>query len=463
MDQLVSTPLWPHQAEQVARLEEEPRILNGWQMGTGKTLFAVERDLRLRLAEYHGPTLVVAPMNTHESWATTFKNNTDLRVRVVDRKARERLVRNNHKYGDADVYIVHYDVLRLMPELINFFGHGIFDECHKLKSRGTKQTKAAKKLGIPFLTDMSGSPVTDRPQDIWSVLNHLKPKTYSSYWKFYHRYVDYEILYPQSYHKVLGPSDAWLREGLPNLKEFFTRVLKEDVLPDLPPKTYTQVHVDLTPQQRKQYEEMKRDMLTWLENNWYTDDEPEPLAARAVIAQLQRLQMFALGTAYFNSVGKLVLQDPSSKVDAVMEILEDNPDEQFVIFTNFKGPLRILRERFDKIGITYGSFTGDDSQPRREAAKRAFIEGRKRCLLGTISSGGVGVDGLQHASCNVIFLDRNWSPAVNEQAEDRLHRGGQTRTVQVIDVIARDTVDGGRLQRLELKKSWIKKMLGDGL
>jgi SNF2 family DNA or RNA helicase len=460
-DQLVKMPLWEHQQEEITRLSTQPRVLIGWQMGTGKTLAAVERDLRLRrdapdmVGRGSKPTLVVAPLNTHDSWKETFEENTDLRVRVVDRKARSLLLK-----GDGDVYILHYEALRLMPDLQGKFGHGIFDECHKLKNRNTKQTKAAKRLGIPLLTDMSGTPVTDRPQDFWSVLNHLKPSIYSSYWKFYHRFVDYEIVYPQGYHKTVGPARAWTTEGLPAIREFYSRVLKEDVL-DLPPKTYTQIFVDLLPQQRKQYEQMKKDMLVWLENVHKKNGDEKPLPAAAVVAQLQRLQMFALGTAYLNDVGKVVLEDPSSKVDAVMELLEDNPDEQFVIFSQFKGPLRILKSRFKAAGITYGSFTGEDADKVRKIHKRRFIEGTSRVLLGTVGSGGIGVDGLQHACCTVVFLDRDWSPAVNSQAEDRLHRGGQTRTVQVIDIIARNTVDLGRRARIELKASWVRKMLGD--
>lgn len=469
-DQLVQTPLWEHQQEEITRLGNQARALIGWEMGTGKTLAAVERDLRFRknASDYVGPnskpTLVVAPLNTHDSWKETFENNSDLRVRQIDRKARHLFTK-----GSGDVYIVHYEVLRLMPELAGMFGHGIFDECQRIKGRGTKMTKAAKKLGIPLLTDMSGTPA-DKPQDIWSILNHLKPQTFSSYWRFFHRYVDYEIIPPQGYYKIVGPYDedgelmpgarAWQEEGLPGIRKFYSRKLKEDVL-DLPPKTYTKIYVDLTPSQRRQYNEMKRDMLTWLENVHKKDGIEMPLPARATIAQLQRLQMFALGTAYLNDVNKVVLEDPSSKADAVMELLEDNPNEQLVIFSQFKGSLRILKERFRQSGITYGSFTGDDAPKVRAVHKARFIRGDNRVLLGTIGSGGVGVDGLQHACCTVVFLDRDWQPGINSQAEDRLHRGGQTRTVQVIDIMARDTVDMGRAQQLILKKEWIKTLLGD--
>lgn len=452
---LVRTKLWDHQREAADKLEDQARVLIADGMGVGKTLTAIERDLRLRADAYEGPTLVVAPINTHESWAETFRAETDLIVKRIDRKHREWFIGPNGRL--AHVYIMHYEALRLMPELRSFgFGHGIFDECHKLKNRRSRMTKAAKRLRIPYLTDMSGSPATDRPEDLWSVLNHLKPKSYSSYWKFYDRFVNYEIVYPQGYHKTVGPADAWFKEGLPGIRPFYVRRLKEDVLENLPAKVTHKVHVDLSSKQRTVYNQMRDDMIAWVDS---MDEGEQALAAPAVIAQLQRLQMIAIGTPYFNDAGKIGLTDPSSKVDALMDILEQNQDEQFVIFSQFKQPLKIVKNRFDKKDITYASFTGDDHQRLREIGKREFIQGKRRHLLGTIGSGGVGVDGLQHAACNVIFIDRQWSPMLNDQAEDRLHRGGQTRVVNVIDIMARDTVDAGRLQRIELKGKYIKEML----
>jgi SNF2 family DNA or RNA helicase len=475
MMQLARTPLWKHQIEDVAHLREQDKVLIANEMGTGKTLTAVERDLQLRDLEYRGPTLVVAPLSTHTTWLETFERESDLKVTTINRNDREGFL---EVY--AEVYIMHYEALRLMPWLRQFkFGHVIFDECHRLKTRTTKQTKAAKKLKPPYITMMSGSPVTDRPQDIWQILAILKPREYTSFWRFFEDYIDYKVKTIKktdpltgktkiiNYKEAVGPAEAWTTTGLPAIRHFFTRRLKVDVMPNLPPKMYSKVYVDLSAEQRRIYNEMRDDMLTWIMNSF---GEEEALPAPAVIAMLQRLQMIALGTPEFgipvtkkngDVVTPIKLVEPSTKCDAVMEILEDNESEQFVIFSQFKGPLRILRGRFGDKGITYGSYTGDDNERFRERDKRLFISGDNRVLLGTISAGGVGVDGLQHASCNVIFMDRNWSPAINEQAEDRLHRGGQTRNVNITDIMARNTIDFDRMKQIDMKAGWVKKMLGD--
>lgn len=463
--QLVRTPLWGHQATEADRLESEPRVLIAWEMGTGKTLFGVEKDLRLRRDDNasntkNWRTLVVAPLNTHDGWYSAFANETDLRIKLIDRKARHLFTESD----DYDVYIMHYEALRLMPDLRGYFQHAIFDECHRIKNRKAKQTIAAKKLQVPFLTDMSGSPATDRPQDIWSVLNHLKPKTYSSYWKFFEQNVEYEMTYPQGYRKSKGPTHHWLTEGLDEIQPFYSRVLKDDVM-DLPPKTFGKVYVTLDPIQRRAYEEMKEDMIAWVKDQ---DENDIPLIAPAIIAKLQRLQMFAMAYMKYNSdTGKFLMADPSAKVDAVMEILSDNPDEQFLIFSQFKQPLQLLGHRMatrpkNQGGpIKYGSFTGDDKDAARKENKRRFIDRSDRVFLSTIATGGVGVDGLQTNCSTAIFLDRSWSPLVNDQAEDRLHRGGQTKSVNIIDIMARDTVDQERHVTIEMKRDWVLKTLGD--
>jgi SNF2 family DNA or RNA helicase len=153
------------------------------------------------------------------------------------------------------------------------------------------------------------------------------------------------------------------------------------------------------------------------------------------------------------------LSEPSSKVDALMQILEDNPDEPVVVFSQFKQLIRITNQRLADKGIPFVTLTGDTSQPDRASAVELFQSGRARVFTGTIAAGGVGIT-LTSAS-TVVFLDRSWSPATNQQAEDRLHRIGQKNAVQVVDVMARNTVDLGRHQRLEQKWGWIRTLLGD--
>ena len=234
--QLVNTTLWDHQTSAIERFTDEDQFLCGWEMGTGKTLFSIERDLRFRLSHGIKQTLVVAPLATHDGWKRAWKSEApNLTVRSIDPKKRKFFYNE-----DAHVHIIHYEALRLMPELAGLFEHGIFDECHRLKNRNSAQTVAAKRLGIDLLTDMSGSPVTDRPHDFWSILNHLKRSEFRSFWRFFHRMTISERplvinpkngkLEPAKYWVTEGPSQRWIEEGLPSIAYFYDRVLARECL-----------------------------------------------------------------------------------------------------------------------------------------------------------------------------------------------------------------------------------------
>lgn len=439
--------LFDFQREDVKKLLEVENVLIGNEMGTGKTYEAIALDQERRTCT-RDKTLVVAPLSVLPSWKEHVEELTGLRVAMIDPKNRTKLLKT-----EADWYLVHYEALRLMPDLQKVpWMHIIADECHRIKNRKAQQTRALKQIKSRYRTAMSGTPVVNAPHDFWSTLNWLYPNIWRSYWQFYERYVEYEIQYPQGYRAIKGPKNE--KELLNKIGPYYVRRRKKDVLEDLPDKYYTKIWVDLTPQQRKAYEQMKKDLIAWVGENQAT-----PLFARAVVAQLVRLQQFAVAYADVQPDGYVALADPSSKLDALMQVVEDNPDEQIVVFSQFKKLIRLLEGRLQRANISYRLLTGDTPQAARGASVRDFQEGRARIFAGTIAAGGVGIT--LHAASTVAFLDRSWSPALNGQAEDRLHRIGQRSAVQVIDIMAKQTVDLGRFQKLELKMDWIRRLLGD--
>jgi SNF2 family DNA or RNA helicase len=371
---------------------------------------------------------------------------------VIDPKARARSWQQ-FQDEEADFFLVHWDVLRLMPELREqYWFHIIADECHRAKNRKAQQTKHLKLLKGKYRSGLSGTPVVNRPDELWSLLNWLKPSEYKAYWRFFERYTEYTVKYPEGYRIVTGTANE--QELQQKLSPFFIRRLKKDVLKDLPDKYYSYLWVELTPTQRRAYDTMRKEMIAWV-----GEHQDQPLIAPVVIAQLIRLQQFAAGYMEPDGAGGWHLSEPSSKVDALMQILEDNPSEQFVVFSQFKQLVNITNARLAKESIPHVTLTGDTAQVDRGRAVELFQTGGARVFTGTIAAGGVGIT--LTAASTVCFLDRSWSPATNQQAEDRLHRIGQKNAVQVIDVMARNTVDLGRHQRLEQKWGWIRTLLGD--
>jgi SNF2 family DNA or RNA helicase len=496
--------LFKFQQEAVDQLWPLASVLIGDEMGTGKTVQGVALDVRRRqdwraliskvntdvadkmrhASARRLKTLVIAPLSVTGVWKEHYAQwAPHLTVCTLDPKHRPEFLAaaiNN----DADVYICHWEALRLLKmheKRITWF-HIIADEVHRAKNRKTQQTQALWKLPTVFKTALSGTAAENRPDDLWAVLHWLYPKTWSSYWRFFNHHVLFKTIENpmtgRSYREIIGV--ACVEELQKQMKPFYVRRLKKQVLPDLPDKYYTTLHVQLGPQQRRIYNDMRKHMLAWI-----GEHEEEPLAAPVVIAQLTRLQQFAIAYAELKTEVRKVLiknhregspcatagkcqghkattvklTDPSAKLDLVMELVQDNPDEQIVVFSQSKQAINLLASRLKAQAISYGIITGDISQGERNRMVQDFQEGRRRIFLGTTAAGGEGIT--LTAASTVIFLDRDWRPSRNRQAEDRLHRAGQKNAVQVIDIVADGTIDQGRNQKIEDKWQWLRRLLGD--
>jgi SNF2 family DNA or RNA helicase len=476
--------------------------LCGDDMGLGKTVEAIVLDAEKRTK--YGPefvqrgkmmTLVITPKSVFSGWQDHLKEwAPDLKVVTIDPKNREIFLYAVKK-AKADVYILHWEGLRLIREelqKIHWF-HIVADEVHRAKNRDAQQTLALKSLSAEHKLGLSGTPADNSPVDFWSIANWLWPKEFSSFWAYNNEYLIWKhhntgycdavgcaetaVFHKRGYKELVGIENVDKLHA--KFEPFYIRRTKKDegVLDDLPLKYYTDIAVDLHPQQRRTYSQMRDKMLTWIGKH-----EDQPFAAPIVIAQLIRLQQFAcaygeietvikryrkceectedgLPRCKGHEVQKLKLIEPSSKLDVVMEMVDDNPSKQFVVFGQSKQVVNMLAARLDKAKVPVAILTSDTKDDDRPRLIREFQAGERRVFAGTIKAGGEGIT--LTAASTVIFLDLAWSPSKNRQAEDRLHRIGQKDAVQVIRLIANDTIDASRNEQIELKWTWLKKLLGD--
>ena len=481
--------LFDFQREAVDKLVDQPAVIIGDDMGLGKTVEGVALDVERR-KKYHGikKTLVLCPLSVIANWEEHFAEwAPELKVCTIDNKNRVKF-ENALVIGRADVYIMHWDVVRLVPELQkHVWFHVLADEAHRVGNRDAQVTVKAKKIKYKFLTEMTGTPCTSKPQQFWSLLNWAKPKRFTSFHRFFNHHVvsiyhtaggdcmanlGHDVICLKD-HKVpftVITGIAHEKELLDEIRPYYIRRLKEDVLKDLPDKYYTTIQVTLGAQQRRVYDQMKREMLTWV-----GEHEDEPLAVSQAIVKLIRLQQLSCayaeitwvkkrkkqedGSWKIEDVRQVKLIDPSAKIDAMMEILDANPEKQFIVFSQSKQVVNLFEKRLHAKNISYGVLTGDTSQADRGNIVAAFQRGDLQVFTGTIAAGGVGIT--LTAASTVVFFDRSWSPAINKQAEDRAHRIGQTNAVQVIDLVAINTVDMGKLSKLEASWNFIKTLLGD--
>lgn len=408
----------------------------------------------------------MAPLGVHSNWQQHFEKYTDLTVIRINPRNRDTFLEEVY-LGTYDVYICHWEALRLMPELSRrHWLHVIGDEVHKIQGPRTKVTAAFKEIPTTFKTGLSGTPAYDKPDDLWSILNWLYPTFWTSFTAYFDRYVlwvDYN-----GYKTVIGIANE--KELQEQMRGFYIRRLKTEVLTELPEKYYEKLYVDLHPKQRRAYNQMRDSMIAWVGEN-----EDQPINASVVLAQLTRLQQFASAYGYIETVIKnriiegvltpveekvLRLTDPSSKIDAALDIIYGAGNNQIVFFSQFSSVIDLFIERCKKQRITCVKYTGDTSNKDREKAKLGFAAGEFQVFASTIRAGGTGLDELKVAS-TCVFFDRDWSASNNNQAEDRLWRHGQKNAVQIIDLVAANTVERGRLDQIDMNWTFIRQLLGD--
>jgi SNF2 family DNA or RNA helicase len=463
---MLKIDLFPHQKEAVDKLKELPNVAFFDDMGVGKTYQAIAID-DYRRSQAKGKTLVITlngPMTIQ--WRKAFQTATNLSVVIVDPKDKEDSWQE-FKDSNADVLITHWESLwkpRSSTAKFSFFKclveekwlHVIADEAQKIMHRQNQVTRNLKAIKPKYRTALTGTPTSGKPDLLWSVLNWLYPKDWTSYWKFFEQYCNYETSY-QGYKVVTGPKNV--PELQNKIKPFTVRRLLRDVRKNMPERMPPlDFEVQLEPSQRKAYEEMKADMVAWVRSQ-NTSGEMEPIIAQAAISKLVRLLQFASAYATVDAEGKVLLSEPSPKLDFCMQLIETalEEDVKLVVFSNFRQLIELLNARLTKAKVPYVTVHGEVSTEDRIKGVQQFQEGDAKVFTGTIKAGGTGID--LFAAHRIVFLERDWSPSANEQAIGRVDRIGQTQAVQVIDIIAADTVESQKNATIEMKWSWIKELL----
>lgn len=410
----------------------------GWQMGLGKTLAAcaIADELGAKM------TLVVAP-NTAKfavwepelarfmPWAETIvmKNSAKQRAAALGYAAQVK------GSGRPVVLVIHYEALKIIHMQLNALGPWdlvICDEVHRTANPKTQTTRALKKIKAKAKLGLSGSIIQNHAEELFSPLQWMFPSVYRSRWRDWNdRYLDYV---DGGYGKIcVGVRPDRLEDMQAELGVFMVYRAKDEVL-DLPERTEITRKVQLSPAQRKAYDELRRTYATQL-------DSGETITATDGLVLLTRLRQVATG---LDTVSGEI--SDSSKLDLAIEMIEDNPDEAFVVFSWFKAAAYGLADRLERRGIAAYVVTGDTKQADRARYIAEFQSGARRVFIGTLSTLGESVT--LHRASNAIFLDRSYNPSTNSQAADRIHRIGQIRPVTITHIEAADTVDELRVTPL---------------
>jgi len=397
-------------------------------MGLGKTVQALAL-LESRRAEGAGPSLVVVPNSLVFNWqqeATRFA--PQLRVLVHAGVKRRR---GTAHYTDYDLVITTYGTLRRDAAALAMqeFDYVILDEAQAIKNPSTDSAKAARLLRARHRLAMSGTPVENRLGELWSLLDFLNPGMLGSATGF--GTLARLLMGAGTDDRTTEYRDLLARAVRP----YVLRRTKEQVAPELPEKLEQTLFVDLSPDERTRYNELRDHYRVALLQR--VGEQGMSRVQAYILEALLRLRQAA---CHQGLIDPFRLADSSSK----LEVLESQIDEavaeghKVLVFSQFTSLLAIVRRRLDESGVTYEYLDGKtmDRQARVERFQR---DPTCPVFLISLKAGGLGLN--LTAADYVILLDPWWNPAVESQAIDRTHRIGQTRRVFATRLIARDTVE----------------------
>jgi thymidine kinase len=428
----------PEQEDAIVKMvwESSGAVLNASTMGSGKTVKAVE-VVRRRGDKV---VLLIAPLGTRLGWRTTFeRQGVTLPFRWINssKEGKDNLTgwlnREDGIYFVGTEYFVRLGwngkkrtkIWTHEPDII------LLDEAHRSQNRQSKTYKTLNQVWAPMKISMSGTPTGNSFEGAFAVTKWLWPSLIEdSYYKWRERWCELEYDYfDPSGRKVVGEK---------NPGEYFNSLpcyirLESELDADL---IEEQVPVELSATQRRAYEKLEKDMILWVEDN--------PLVIEFPFTLRGRLRQATLGMFSVTDGGEVVFKDDckSSKIDALEDILSNRIDgEPALILTDSRKFADVLCARIP------GSvpWHGHVSQIQREKNKEMFLAGEVKYVIAVISAIAEGVDGLQHATRNIVWVSRSDNRILNEQAMKRVHRQGQTRQVRSFDIVALDTYDSGVL------------------
>jgi SNF2 family DNA or RNA helicase len=432
----------------------------GWERGLGKTLGAcalVETTDAKRV-------LVVCPNTAKQAtWAQELAQFLpDAHVIVLRNSAGQRIKDIGHLKqlheaypNETVIFVVHYEVLAIVAgpngqgwrRLIGEWDLMVSDEAHRLSNPKTKMHKAIMKVPARMRLAMSGSIISNHAEEMYGQLNWLFPDRYRSRWRDWNdRYLDYV---DGNFGRIcIGIKHDRLEALQEELGVFMVYRRAADSL-DLPARTEYTEYVDLTPGQAKVYNALIEDAMAELPDG-------SLLKADEGLALLGRLRQVASGLS-------LVTDEPiadSSKLDLAMDIIADNSDDPFVVFSWYKKSAYELAARLATKGIDHYVVTGDVNQNLRAEYIEEFQAGKRRVFIGTIKTLGESVT-LTRAN-QLIMLDRSWNPTDNDQAADRIYRIGQEKPVFITHIVARNTVDEMRVTPIINDKAALRRLILGG-
>ncbi|MEL6969946.1 MAG: DEAD/DEAH box helicase [Bacteroidota bacterium] len=444
---LIKATLYPYQREGVLFATRAGRCLIADEMGLGKTIQALA-TAELYQREYGIQSVyIICPTSLKYQWKAEIQKFTDSPVQVIEGPQKRRY----QQYSDTTSFykILTYNVVARDLEYLNQYRADliILDEAQRIKNWNTKISRAVKRLQAPFRLALTGTPLENKLEDLYSITQFLDQYLLGPL---------YLLLYRHQVKEENGIIIGYrnLDQISAKLQHTMIRRRKKDVLRQLPQRVDKHLFVPMTPQQRSMHSGYEFDVAQivakWRRQNFLTEQDRLRL-----MGCLQLMRMSCNSTYLVDQATR-----HETKTEELFYILEEylaEPNTAAVIFSQWSRMTHLVAEELENRGIPYAHLHGGvPSAKRGELLDRFREDDACRIFLST-DAGGLGLN-LQKASL-VINLDLPWNPAVLEQRIARAYRMGQKRGVQVINLVAESTIEHKMLYTLDFKSALAEAVL----
>lgn len=455
--QLLPKELYPFQIEGVRQLMKwGGRALLADDMGLGKT---VQSLMWLKLNSTKIPAIIITPASLKYNWERECRKWLKTgKISILSGTTPTNIYN--------DIIIINYDIVQYwLKHLLSIsYQTIILDECHYIKNAKAQRTKAVKALckGTKHIIALSGTAILNRPIELFNTLHILNPHVFPSRWNFAHKYCNAK-------HTGFG----WDFSGASNMEElhsilknhFMIRRKKQDVLKELPDKTYNYIPIEIS--NRKEYDCAEEEFIQFVIRNISKELNDTEIALQKELGYINiALNKEEIIQEKINSISKAealvkigYLQQLATKgvISQVKEWIYNflENDEKLVLFATHTQFINEIVHEFKDISV---KIDGSIPVAQRQQIVDEFQNNEKiKLFIGNIKAAGVGIT--LTSSSNVAFLEYPWSPGDLTQAEDRCHRIGQKNNVNIHYFIAKDTIVEEMISLLNEKQKVIDGIL----
>ena len=402
------------------------------EMGLGKTI----QTIAFLLSNKDKKSIVITPTALIYNWKNELeKFAPTLKVGLLHaaKSEREKILDNIDNY---DVILTTYTTYKNdIDKYKNInFDYCIIDEAQNIKNPDAIITKAIKNVNAKVRFALTGTPIENNLMELWSIFDFIMPG----------------YLYNKSKFKsIFVNNDKNIIELKNLIKPFILRRTKKEVITELPDKIEQKIIIDLEKEHKRAYKGYVNLITRKIKEN--NQDNI------TVFSYLTKLRQLCLSPELMvkNYQGR------NSKLDVLINIINDSSDEKILVFSQFTKVLEVIGKRLNEENISYSYLDGKTSAKDRVKLVEEFNTNNNKVFLISLKAGGTG---LNLTSANiVVHFDPWWNPAVEDQASDRAHRIGQKNVVNVIKLIAKGTAEERVINLQETKKELIEDVINGNL